>query len=291
MNDSENQRLQLESILKQQLKQGFLWEFAVSEENIVRLLSSLIPYKTDHELIRIGAKNDGGYLIPNDLTNIEACFSPGVDNRATFENDLFEKFAIPSHLADFSSSLTSSELNVSSLTKKYLGSVDDTQHISLESWMNKSIQNINHSESDFLLQMDIEGNEYQTILACPKNYLKKFRIIVMEIHWLINWCKGSFYKIADAFMKKLTDDFYVVHTHLNNGGTLSNIRGIDVPLVVEVTFLRKDRVALIQQHSGLPHSLDMPNNKNLPELAIPHWLLNKPIYSHDYFDVNSIRQF
>jgi len=45
----------------------------------------LRPYTTDKELIRLGAEKDGGYLIPNDLAGIEACFSPGVGNEFNFE--------------------------------------------------------------------------------------------------------------------------------------------------------------------------------------------------------------
>jgi hypothetical protein len=213
----------IENSIEYNFRRGFLPEWSVSEEAVRRLISCLYPYKCQHSLIRLGGPNDGGYLIPNDLKNIAACFSPGVDDRANFENELMRQFGIPSHLADYTSQLSSKELNVETITKKYLGATDDAEHISLQSWMNQVIPNIDTDSSDYLLQIDIEGNEYQVILALPPNYLRKFRIICIEIHWLINWCKGSFYKIADAFMKKLLKDFYVVHTHLNNGGFMANI--------------------------------------------------------------------
>jgi hypothetical protein len=291
MDDELKSHLEFVRIVKEQRKQGFLWEMSVSEDAITRLISTLYPYKTNHDLIRLGADNDGGYLVPNDLENISACFSPGVDERATFENDLHEKFGIPSHLADYTSNLTGEQLHVSSLTKKYLGATDDEQHMTLHSWMNNVIPNVKNIQNDFLLQMDIEGNEYQVILALPESYLKKFRILIIEVHWLINWCKGSFYKVADAFMKKLLKDFYIVHTHINNGGSLMNIRGIEIPLVVEVTFIRKDRVNRIDPNFGLPHPLDMPNNKALADLTVPDWLQHPPKTSQNYFDVNSVRQF
>ena len=43
------------------------------------------PVKTEHELIRIGGSKDGGYLVPNDLSGIQACFSPGVSDLADFK--------------------------------------------------------------------------------------------------------------------------------------------------------------------------------------------------------------
>jgi hypothetical protein len=45
---------------------------------IINLIQSLAPQTTDKALIRLGPNKDGGYLVPNDLDGIEACFSPGV---------------------------------------------------------------------------------------------------------------------------------------------------------------------------------------------------------------------
>ena len=49
------------------------------------LIKALRPVKTKFDLIRIGGANDGGYLIPDDLEGIAACFSPGVADTASFE--------------------------------------------------------------------------------------------------------------------------------------------------------------------------------------------------------------
>jgi hypothetical protein len=47
-----------------------------------RLVHRLHPVVTTHPLIRVGAHGDGGYLVPDDLDGIAACFSPGVVGRA-----------------------------------------------------------------------------------------------------------------------------------------------------------------------------------------------------------------
>ena len=73
-----------------------------SDSHAVRdLIARLHPVATEHPLIRAGSDGDGGYLIPDDLTGIAACFSPGVDNRATFESALIAR-GIPCFLADAS---------------------------------------------------------------------------------------------------------------------------------------------------------------------------------------------
>ena len=42
------------------------------KENILNFLKNIKVFQTN--LIRIGSKNDGGYLVPDDLKNINACF-------------------------------------------------------------------------------------------------------------------------------------------------------------------------------------------------------------------------
>jgi hypothetical protein len=50
----------------------------------------------------------------------------------------------------------------------------------LETWVKSQAEY--QLEHDFLLQMDIEGGEYLTLLATPQEVLRRFRIIVLEIH-------------------------------------------------------------------------------------------------------------
>ena len=49
------------------------------------------PNDLGYDLIRIGDNSDGGYFSTNCLSDIKNCFSVGVDNKTSFENDLFKK--------------------------------------------------------------------------------------------------------------------------------------------------------------------------------------------------------
>jgi len=69
-------------------------EKKVDEEKISILLKKILPLNTGLELIRLGEENDGGYLIPNDLNNVELCFSAGVGELTKFEKDLKQKYNI-----------------------------------------------------------------------------------------------------------------------------------------------------------------------------------------------------
>jgi hypothetical protein len=58
---------------------------------IEEFLTKLRPLTSGHALIRFGPEGDGGYVIPDDLTGIEACFSPGVSGISGFEMDCAER--------------------------------------------------------------------------------------------------------------------------------------------------------------------------------------------------------
>ncbi len=61
------------------------------KDKIQNFIKSLHPIKTEHELVRFGAKHDGGYLVPNDFKGIKALFSPGVGNESAFEEDFYRQ--------------------------------------------------------------------------------------------------------------------------------------------------------------------------------------------------------
>ncbi len=65
-----------------------------SKQNILDLIYRLHPVKTEYDLIRFGPKGDGGYLLPDNLDNIEACFSPGVFEITKFEYDCYKRYEI-----------------------------------------------------------------------------------------------------------------------------------------------------------------------------------------------------
>ena len=232
---------------------------------LVKLLHSLKPVKTKFPLIRIGGKNDGGYLVPDDLSGVTKCFSPGVDVTATFEKDLLSR-GIWSHLADASVDGVPDGLPVLSFEKKFLGAVNNDTTMTLESWMADK----HCFMGDYILQMDIEGAEYATIIATPINVLRQFRIIVMEVHNAEAWFNNPIaWDVAHIFFEKLLGSFHVVHLHPNNNCPFIEADGILLPTTFEVTLLRKDRAQPEGYCDTFPHPLDQPNVLNKPDRPLP----------------------
>jgi len=122
---------------------------------------------------------------------------------------------------------------------------------------------------DFILQMDIEGHEYETILSTPMDILRRFRIIAIEIHDVQAWFSPIAWGCVRSFFAKLLADFHVVHNHPNNNCQFIEVDGILMPTVFELTLLRKDRAAPEGYCTQFPHPLDQPNVLDKPDRPLP----------------------
>lgn len=247
------------------LSSGVFIDPMVETEKLFGLAKLIQPQLCTHELIRLGANSDGGYLVPNDLSNLRSCFSPGVDDIASFEQDIYT-LGIGSHLADYSVNQIPSGTSALSFTKKFLGANSYDQFITLEDWVNSLEPDA--GDDSLLLQMDIEGSEYETLLSCPKYILSKFRIMVIEFHQIESWAQSDYFKIVDSVFKKLLDTHYVVHNHPNNAMGIVDLNGFHAPRVFELTFIKKTRTKVIGK-AILPHKLDCPNVNYLPDIQLP----------------------
>jgi FkbM family methyltransferase len=243
------------------------WDKPAFEEDMLKAINLLIPSACAHELIRIGGDADGSYLIPNDLQAIEACFSPGVSNIILFEKELAERYSIPSYLCDASVEQDQLDLNNSyhQFNQVWLGGYDGENTQSLDSWVAES----NHCESNnLILQMDIEGAEFSSLMAASDSTLSRFRIAVIEFHWL--WRIQSSRFLNTRFLptlQKLSKHFDCVHAHANNCCGTTEIANIEVPNVLELTFYRKDCNSAIHQPL-IPHPLDILNLPQNPPIVL-----------------------
>jgi hypothetical protein len=242
-----------------------------SKEELQQLIRKLAPRKVDYHLIRIGESGDGGYLVPDDLEGIRYCFSPGVAETATFESHL-EKLGIKCFLADLSIESPPKNDPPFHFTRKFLGNQNTKEFMTLESWINV----LEDKESDLMLQMDIEGAEYETLLAVSDETLARFRILVIEFHQLGSLIENNFFRFANPVFVKILENFNVVHIHPNNYSAVAKYGSIQIPETMEITFLRKDRSKTFGFVLEFPHPLDCKNAPNRPDVALPNnWLISK----------------
>jgi hypothetical protein len=228
------------------------------------LLKTLRPLDPGIELVRIGPDGDGGYLVPNDLEGIAYAFSPGVSTESGFEAVLAER-GMQVFLADYSVAGPAVPHPAFVFDKRFVGCLTDERSMTLDDW---HAAKLGADGSDLLLQMDIEGAEYETLLAASPSLLGKFRIMVIEFHWLPQLWNEPFFAVAARAFHKLLASHDVVHIHPNNCCGSVKSAGLEIPRIAEVTLLRRDRMRGTSFRTTFPHPLDRPNVRK-PPLDLP----------------------
>ena len=236
--------------------------------DICDLIRQFRSAKVGVELIRIGGGGDGGYLIPNDLGGIAHCFSPGVSDIADFEAMLASGYKIKSFMADASVDGPPTPNDLFSFQKKFLGAHNDNQYMTLSHWIESTEPET--AGRDLLLQMDIEGGEYDVLIESAPETLRRFRIMVIEFHGLDMAFDHHGLRLLKPMFRKLHNDFAVAHMHPNNWGGIAKYNGVAIPRTLEVTYLRRDRIPLNKPADFvLPHPFDRTNLPHLPEVTMP----------------------
>jgi hypothetical protein len=253
-------------VQRQMALKGYHLDNHVDVAAQARLFDSIKPLETDYPLIRLGGEGDGGYLVPDDLDGIKACFSPGVDVVAGFEEAMVAR-GIPCFQADASVERTPLVHPLVQFERKFLGIADDETTVTLDRWVEEKMPG---SDGDFLLQMDIEGAEWLVLASTDDHTLAKFRIILIEFHDVERVFENFAFGVMSAVFAKLLKQFHVVHAHPNNCRPVVG-RGerFEVPSVLEYTFLRKDRASRTAPATCFPHPLDRDNSRVAPPIVLP----------------------
>lgn len=269
-------KINIKSKIRQALFKRHIWiEKIDSKAKLQKFLAQFRKNYVACDLIRIGGNGDGGYLLPNILDNISYCFSPGVGNTVNFEQQLSKKFNIKSFMADASVKQPPSFDNNFEFIPKYLGSCKNEKFITLFDWLNQSKISDN---KNIILQMDIEGGEYDVLVHEDSTTLASFSAMVIEFHNLQKLFERDFLNMVSAVFEKLYKNFSICHAHPNNIGGMASLDNIDIPRIVEISFIRNDLIdkCLNKKPITLPHYLDSKNDPKLENVLMPEiWYKNE----------------
>ncbi len=116
-------------------------------EDLRSLLLMLHPISPNISLIRLGPQGDGGYLVPDDLSGIKACFSPGVCFTSGFEKKCAD-LGLEVFLADRSVSRPSEEHELFHFSHKFIGAVTNENFVTIDDWVDESLS---ERDSDLIL--------------------------------------------------------------------------------------------------------------------------------------------
>jgi hypothetical protein len=228
-------------------------------------LDSLIIYESSSPKIRIGSKNDGGYVIADNI-KYDCLISCGISNDITFEKNFLNKYNVPCFAFDG--------------TIDSLPEIDERiqfirQNISYyNSKKFTNLQDLIGKYKNIFLKMDIETFEFRWIQSIPPVLLNNINQIVIEFHFPFT---NKHFEHLDAplpvtekmeVLEKIAEQFTLIHLHANNCCGTTSYDGVTVPNVFECTYVHKS----IQPHQKrntipIPHPLDSPNTPN-PEIHL-----------------------
>ena len=233
----------------------------VEHLKVKNLINSIKPHNLGYKLLRVGPNGDGGYLIPDILSNITACFSPGVGKIHGFEEDLLKR-GIKIYMAD----KTVEKPNLSNenyeFLKKNIGSYDDEEMITIDTWISNS------EVHNKILQMDIEGSEYEAINSINELNFKKIQVMVIEFHHFEHVLNKMGYLVVKNVLQKVLKHFDVAHIHPNNCCGSYKIKELVIPSTLEITFLNKELTLKKEKIESIPNELDFKNVKNKPDILL-----------------------
>ena len=208
--------------------------------------------------LRLGSKNDGGYVICKMDGDYDCYVSCGVSNEASFDRDFLNLyknigkdncFAFDGTIRDYPWKFTK---NIN-FVKKNISNVNNDENTNLDDIISK-YENI-------FLSIDIEGGEYPWILSLTEDKLKKFKQICIEFHGLNDNTWGSSLDDKKKCIEKLNKTHYIMHAHGNNWGGIQN----GIPDVLELTYINKKNILVNPSKNKEPFpikKLDYPNHKD-----------------------------
>ncbi|WP_171181212.1 hypothetical protein [Ruegeria sp. HKCCD8929] len=232
---------------------------------ILQLLKKFQPMDCGKELVRVGPERDGGYLLPDDFDGLAALYSPGVDETIGFDLDISRR-DIPCFLADGTVEPPSCLASNMQFEQMMIGDGPVENFMTMADWIARTAP----AEGDLMLQMDIEGAEYEVLPSTPRPILDRFRIIAIELHTIDDCLLDPNRRKLSDFLELLTQNHVICHLHPNTITAPVQILGRSVPPLLELTLLRKDRLARIpDKQAAYPHPLDKPNSNQYPLREFP----------------------
>ena len=122
-----------------------------------------------------------------------------------------------------------------------------------------------------ILQMDIEGAEYDVLTFESTVTLGRFSAMIIEFHGLDRFFDRHFLHTTSIIFEKLYRNFSICHVHPNNCCGVTSLNGVDIPNVIEVSLLRHDLIDQFKSAAtpSLPHRLGRKNVPDNDDIHIP----------------------
>lgn len=160
---------------------------------------------------RFGSANDGGYLMCENLIEpLDAAYSYGVGSNADWDCDVSRRYHVPIHQYDcFDPARPTCDGGTFDFHNECIAGRTAIKGGRIFDTLENQIQKNGDLGRRLIIKMDIEGAEWDALLATSDELLASIPQIAMEMHG------SDDPKILEA-LRKLKRNFYLVNLHFNN---------------------------------------------------------------------------
>ena len=162
-------------------------------------------------LKRFGSANDGGYLMCENLIEpLDAAYSYGVGRNDDWGCEMSRRYHVPVHQYDcFDPARPTCNGGTFVFHDECVGDREGDRGSHFFDTLENQIRKNGDIGRHLIIKMDIEGAEWDSLLAAPDELLASIPQIAMEMHGFDDP------KIVKV-LRKLNRNFYLVNLHFNN---------------------------------------------------------------------------
>ena len=216
-------------------------------------------------LKRFGSANDGGYLMCENLIEpLDAAYSYGVGPNDDWACEVSRRYHVPVHQYDcFDPARPTCNGGKFVFHDECVGDHSYHSGSHLFDTLENQISKNGDTGRRLIIKMDIEGAEWDSLLAAPEELLASIPQITMEMHGFDDP------KIVEA-LRKLKRNFYLVNLHFNNWSCTP--KAAPLPAWAYQTHWVNKRIGVPDSAAPFPapmNSLNAPDSPTTPDCQLP----------------------
>lgn len=191
------------------------------------------------ELERVGPAGDGSYLLPIWWRELDTLISPGVGTEFGFDLAFAEHGKRSVLMLDPTVTLDELPSGMTHI-RFWLGRTEAP-----DTWtLSRCLEHIDESQSSsrLMLQMDIEGAEWQILAGADDEILSRFEIVIIEFHDLDKYLDRRSSCYARLAIENLCEQFELVSLEPTRGALELGNGPYRFHQTVETTWIRKAKL-------------------------------------------------
>jgi hypothetical protein len=214
---------------------------------------------------RFGSANDGGYLMCENLIEpLDAGYSYGVGTNDDWGCEMSRGFHVSVHEYDcFDPARPTCHDGRFVFHNECVGDQTGYRDSRFFDTLQNQISKNGDTGRRVIIKMDIEGGEWESLLAAPDELLASIPQLAMEMHGFDDP------KIVEV-LRKLKRNFYLVNLHFNNWSCTSKAAPLPA-WAYQVLWVNK-RIGMVDPTAAVPapmSSLNAPDSPTWPDCQLP----------------------